>query len=237
MQFEFDFKPTQDYIAVMKTLLTYSAWLFLLAITAPSLAAQIAPAGSGFVDANRDGVNDLFTDADGNGINDVTGASYPHHFKFADADGDRVNDLWVDSDGDGVNDLLAGIQARQMHWVDIDGDGIAETQKGALRGRALKEHVLDTNRDGLNDITGEAYSGRTLSGYKYGNVHEELGLSDSDFIDANGDGMNDHFSGGKMLRGFQRGQRDLFIDRDGDGIADDRGIRSARSQRGRQGRK
>ena len=40
----------------------------------------------GYVDSNKDGVNDRFADADGNGVNDVTKKSYPHHFQFKDED-------------------------------------------------------------------------------------------------------------------------------------------------------
>lgn len=61
----------------------------------------------GFVDANRDGINDRFRDAEGDGRDDVSGTPYPHRFAFADQNQDGSNDLFVDRDGDGVNDLNA----------------------------------------------------------------------------------------------------------------------------------
>lgn len=153
----------------------------------------------GFRDRNRDGKNDLFLDANGDGINDVTGKAYQHKFKFVDKNKDKINDLFTDADGDGVNDL-------RVKFVDIDSDGI-------------NDNVVDVDRNHINDITGLRYTRKSLRGYKYGFIKEErLGMMRG-FIDEDGDGIAD-FPRGKMLRDMH----DRFIDRDGDGI-DDRRLR------------
>ena len=47
-----------------------------------------APALIGYVDENRDGINDRFRDADGDGIDDISAKPYPHRFRFVDEDAD-----------------------------------------------------------------------------------------------------------------------------------------------------
>jgi len=68
------------------------------------------------------------------------------------------------------------------------------------------------------------FNGRDLGGYRFGSVNEETGITSSEFKDADGDGMNDQFQAFARTRG-QSG-KDFFIDTDGDGIADDRGLGS-----------
>lgn len=220
--------------------LTVVFYLLAFAFSPTFLSAQqpgVSAAIAGFTDRNQDGINDRFTDADGNGINDVTGTAYPHTFRFIDQDGDGVNDVWRDADGDGVNDLLGEIQKRQMQWIDRDGDGIMDEEAGNLRGRALRVHVLDVDQDGKNDITGFVYTGRELGGYRYGFVDEENGISDSAFMDADGDGMNDRFADRDKGHGQGRPHIDVFIDEDGDGIADDRGLGRLRGRGKKKGKK
>lgn len=151
----------------------------------------------GFVDRNKDGKNDLFQDADGDGINDITKKPYPHGFKFEDKNGDNINDLYVDADGDGVNDLRAG-------FVDLDGDGICD-------------NAIDMNSDFINDITGLRYNRKNLRGYKFGFINEERLRLMRRFIDEDADGIPDFRMSRERLGG-----KDIFIDRDGDGIDDRR---------------
>jgi hypothetical protein len=146
----------------------------------------------GFEDTNGDGVNRLFHDANGDGVNDVDGKPYPHEFKFTDANGDGINDLWVDADGDGVNDLAARFETGKRNWMDEDGDGIADENPRPLRGRYLKKYVLDADHDGKNDVTGEPVSQMIV-----------------------------RFQGDR-LEGIRQRRMDRFIDRDGDGIDDNR---------------
>lgn len=204
--------------------MVYKVFLTLIFLSAFSASrGQSVPAMTGFVDANNDGRNDWFQDTNGDGVNDVTGKIYAHHFKFEDNNGDGVNDLWADADGDGVNDLLEAFQKKAAKWVDRDGDGIQDAVR-PLRGKALTVHVLDMDRDGKNDITQDVYSSKDIKGYQYGLVAEENGLSDPDYQDRNGDGMNDKYES-RQNQGNRFGQQmDQFIDNDGDGIADDRGI-------------
>jgi hypothetical protein len=148
----------------------------------------------GFVDADNDGKNDRFQDLNGDGTNDVDGKPYPHGFRFEDLDGDGNNDLWTDADGNGVNDLVQGPAAADGGWVDMDGDGMPDGDRGGPRGKSLKKAVLDVDRDGKNDITGEPIPKKGFKGSRYG------------WTKGRGPGT------------------DTFIDRDGDGMADDRGF-------------
>lgn len=202
----------------MKTIFKYSLYLFLLIAT---LSAQEDQSVTGFIDTDQNGINDQFADANGDGINDVDGAPYVHSFQFEDKNRDGLNDLWIDADGDGVNDLLN--QFQKQTWVDMDGDGIRDEGAGMLYGKALRVHVLDTNQDGLNDITGARITNESLGGYRYGQVDEEAGLSRR-FSELDGTGQDDASS---RRSDFERGRDnaiDVFIDQDGDGIADERGL-------------
>jgi hypothetical protein len=168
----------------------------------------------GFVDKNKDGINDKFHDADGDGINDVTKEKYKHRFKFVDENNDKVNDVFVDKDGDGVNDL-------ETKFVDEDKDEI-------------NDNVLDYSRDGINDITGLEYKKKDLMGYRYGIVEEEMKKTHKKFIDENGDGMHDPVA---RRRGFtdEDSIHDWFVDEDGDGICDGRRFGRCERHDGRGG--
>jgi len=160
----------------------------------------------GFIDMDRNGVNDWFRDVNGDGINDVDGQPYPHSYRFIDANNDGHNDLFSDADGDGVNDLNA-------HWNDRDGDGWCED-------------IIDTNRDWINDITGNRYNRRLLGGGRYGFIIEETRQQVHNYRDQDGDGQDD-----RMQR--QQGKQpvmDRFIDADGDGVCDQRGFNQHRRQ-------
>ena len=156
----------------------------------------------GFVDVDRDGINDRFRDADGDGRDDASGKVYAHRFAFAYQNKDGINDLFVDRDGDGVNDLNA------------------ECGQGEDGGCA---NVVDQDRNGVNDITGLRYTKNSLRGYRYGRIAEELRQPLPRFVDQDGDGMND-----LIQRFFNRMEMDghppfdRFIDEDGDGINDNR---------------
>lgn len=232
-----------DYIAIMKICQRKLCQFFFASIMLSAVWGLAVQAESprqesvGFTDQNRDGINDRFCDADGDGVNDVNREPYAHSFQFKDQNKDGINDLWADTDGDGVNDRLHDAQKARSQWVDMDGDGIQDTQSTGLRGKALMAHVLDVNRDGKNDITGEAYSGADLQGYRYGRVDEENGVTDTEFEDANGDGMNDRFIDEGRRRRFRNQNMDIFIDSDGDGIADDRGWKRLQKGKGQKGKK
>ena len=185
----------------------FAPHLLILLATVGTLRAQTPAAERiGYVDANRDGINDLFRDGNGDGIDDVSARAYPHWFAFVDEDEDGINDRFIDRDGDGVNDL-------DGRYADRDGDGHCD-------------NVVDHDGDGRNDITGLPYSPLSLNGYRYGRVFEEHRRVPPHFRDEDGDGMHD------VLRGFHREMqmrlehgRDLFLDEDGDGIHDGRQLR------------
>ncbi|MCI0511703.1 hypothetical protein L0128_00635 [candidate division KSB1 bacterium] len=193
-------------------------------------SSQFQPIG--YVDANRDGINDRFVDANGDGINDLTQQSYRHSFQFEDKNQDGINDIWVDGDGDGVNDLLViclkkqGIRP-QIEWLDHDGDGILDTEAQPSFKADLRQFVVDEDGDGKNDITGLKVENTNVLGFRYGRIDEELNLELKKFQDKNGDGMYDQLES-RLAQIMKKGNRmrphDLFIDRDGDGLADDRGF-------------
>ena len=157
----------------------------------------------GFVDKNKDGINDKFHDDNGDGINDVTKEKYEHRFKFVDKNKDKVNDVFVDKDGDGVNDL-------ETKFVDEDKDGV-------------NDNVLDYDKDKVNDITGLKYKNKAIMGYRYGIVEEEMKKTHKKFIDENGDGMHDPVARRWCFTDEDGdGIHDRFVDRDGDGVCDGR---------------
>ena len=170
----------------------------------PEESASPAPI-VGYVDADRDGVNDRFRDRDGDGVNDLNGQSYPHHFPFLDEDEDGVNDRFRDQDGDGVNDL-------DGRFRDQDGDGFID-------------NVVDFNGDRLNDITGAKYGPHGLLGYRFGRIFEERRHQVKQFRDADGDGMHDPLKRLHQRLRAQKRRMDFFLDEDGDGIDDARLLR------------
>jgi len=187
----------------------------------------------GYRDKNHDGINDRFTDANGDGFNDVTQKMYPHSFKFEDKNKDGKNDLWIDKDGDGVNDLMAtilknrGIQAK-TDWVDRNGDGLLDEDVMPKYATDLSEFVLDENHDNKNDITGLEVRADNTMGYRYGYIDEERNKAINKFIDKNEDGMHDKYANRfrhDTEMGARQGQYDYFIDTDGDGIGDGRGFK------------
>lgn len=202
-----------------------------------SMFAQTGEQPAGFTDTNHDGINDLFVDADGDGVNDLSKQPYKHSFTFVDRNGDGINDIWTDADGDGVNDHLGAAMAKESRMVDTDGDGIPDQQRSGLRGQKLFMFVLDEDGDGRNDITGIAYTASDLLGYRFGNVDEEKGITDERFADRNGDGINDKFLNPQRSMQLRRQGMDIFIDTDGDGIADDRSLQRMRGRGSQRGRK
>ncbi len=155
-----------------------SAVFMLLSGIGYSFAAERAPAPQrvpmpvekrAWLDRDTDGVHDLFRDADGDGVNDRTGAAYAHRFLWLDSDGDGLNDLFRDADGDGVNDL-------EVAFRDRDGDG-------------RDDNVLDYDADGRNDVTGLAYTRGDLQGNRHGYIAE--GDGSVPWVDEDGDGLAD----------------------------------------------
>jgi len=156
-----------------------------------------------------------FIDNNNDGINDL----------FSDTNGDGINDLTgqaymhlfriIDNNGDGINDF----------YIDIDGNGINDMVRTSILPQEIDDNIIDYDRNGINDITGIPY-----------NINNLQGLSGG-LIDYDGNGVDDRLQqifGKAGMRG-----RDLFIDKNGDGINDNRtkglGIRG-RKMRGRKGK-
>jgi hypothetical protein len=150
-------------------------------------------------DGNR--INDLFHDADGDGVNDVTGNAYRHTYQFRDSDGDGINDLFRDADGDGINDLASGQPNRPDDMpvaLDADGDGLNDVTGSPVHTAAGS--FRDEDGDGINDIApGAGMQGTGMQG---------AGMDR--FVDEDGDGINDG-------RGFHRERRSAGPDGKGPG--------------------
>ena len=186
-----------------------------------TIVLSLSPMGlfaQGFVDQNHDGVNDWFCDANGDGVNDVDGKAYAHDFEYADADQDGINDLWTDCDGDGVNDQLESLKQKYTRSVDYDGDGLIDEEVLSIPGKEMKNLVIDMDRDGVNDVTGESYSSSNIRGNAYGRVSASNGRQAGSSNRTGNEAKTESSS-----RGDAVGRSvDRFIDLDGDGIADDR---------------
>lgn len=204
-------------------------------------SSRVAPIG--YVDANQDGVNDLFRDTNGDGVNDVNQKRYRHQFRWQDQNGDGVNDLWRDQDGDGVNDLLHSVLLKRgikpkTPWIDKNADGIIDADAVPIFDADLKEFVLDMDGDSVNDITGVNISKSSTMGYRYGCIDEEMNQEIAKFIDKNKDGMFDEFSNrlkNDMQKFGHTRKFDYFIDSDGDGISDGRGFKRVGKKQSGQG--
>jgi hypothetical protein len=164
----------------------------------------------GFIDEDGDGRNDLFADADGNGIGDPDRpyAGYPYLMDrgYADLDGDGVNDHFVDFDGDGVDDHGRGPLGHGFGWVDDDDDGV-------------HDYFRDADGNGICDVSGMPY--RHSNGFQ---DDDGDGFNDL-FRDSDGDGVNDvdgmpYFAMPGWADRDGGGVNDFFHDVDGDGIND-----------------
>ena len=144
----------------------------------------------GYKDADRNGVNDIFVDSNGDGVNDIDKTAVCADMKFEDADDDGVNDIFVDMDGDGINDIY--LLSKNMP-------------------------VIDTNKDGINDITGMKYKKGFYNGSLTGFAIEERGIWLDDFKDDDND-----FTDDEIKNEFSINKMDSFVDEDGDGICDNR---------------
>lgn len=186
----------------------------------------------GFVDANNDGINDLCTDADGNGICEpgslYAGYSYFMAHGFVDGNLDRINDRFRNANCDGVNDVDGSLFGPGFGFVDADGDGVDDGTGMPFRhpfgfvdgnNDGVNDVFVDANGDGINDRTGVPYV--AMPGWADLNGD---GVNDF-FCDANGDGINDR-TGLPYGHGFGwvdadgDGVNDRFRDADGDGIND-----------------
>ncbi len=167
----------------------------------------------GFIDFDKNGINDLFCDANGDGINDINNQKYNHNFKFIDNNSDKINDIYIDEDGDGVNDL-------SVKFIDNNKDG-------------FNDNIIDSNKDWINDITGIIYNRRSLRGGRLGFILEERGIRVKKWIDKDGDGHYDNIEVRGQNRG--RGRMDHFIDADGDGVSDNRGFRRHKHRQNQNG--
>jgi gliding motility-associated-like protein len=126
--------------------------------------ADIEEAGGS--DENNDGVVDNFTDADGDGWDDIAGTSTP-----IDTDEDGNPDYTdLDSDNDGINDVIEGHPYEDLGVLDPDGDGVID-------------NLTDIDGDGWNDVSGSST----------GNVPDTDGdgIPDYQDVDSDNDGVND----------------------------------------------
>ena len=145
-----------------------------------------------YIDADKDNRNDIFRDANGDGVNDVTGLKYQHNFQFIDKNGDGINDIFKDENGDGVNDIdnkKSGAEKGQYtEFLDADGDGINDITGKKKEDRAF---FKDEDGDGIDDAV------------QMEEMRQSMRQRGKDvFIDTDGDGIND---GRDFSREIRRG--------------------------------
>lgn len=134
-----------------------------------------------YIDADKDNHNDVFLDADGDGVNDVDGLRYRHNFQFVDKNGDGINDVFRDANGDGVNDLdrkkTGAKKGEYREFLDADGDGVND-----ITGKTQKDTAVfrDEDGDGIDDAV------------QMTSMNQAMRQRGKDvFVDSDGDGIND----------------------------------------------
>jgi len=170
-------------------------------------------ADAAIVDTDGDGIYDVVTDVDGDGV--PTGAA--GGVTPVDSDGDDLADyLDVDSDNDGITDTV------EAGGVDADGDGVVDGFTDA-DGDGLDDAtataplpVADTDGDGLRDYLDLDSDGDGILDAIEGHDDDGDGVADvlPTGIDTDEDGIDDAFDpdNGGTPAGVQ--------DTDGDGVAD-----------------
>lgn len=198
----------------------------------------------GWIDADNDGKNDNFADANGDGVCDSghSYAGYPYlmDLGFTDADRNGINDRFADADGDGINDLSRHAYGQGFGFIDGNNDGINDNFRDAdgdgicdisgipyshpfgfadANNDGINDRFIDADGDGINDLNGRIFI--AMPGWVDLNddgVHDFFG-------DANGDGIDD-VMGMAYAHGFGwsdtdgNGQNDYFVDANGDGVND-----------------
>jgi hypothetical protein len=164
-----------------------TVFLMILFVVYPLSAKGNAPLdGFKYIDGDRDNRNDIFRDANGDGVNDVDGIKYKHKFPFIDKDRDGLNDVFRDADGDGINDIDSkniepGIR-QYYKYIDSEGEVIQGNNTiKATKPVLEKSTFIDEDGDGIND---EVQSKEIKKNMK------KRGKQDV-FIDKDGDGIND----------------------------------------------
>lgn len=167
----------------------------------------------GYADDNRDGVNDLYFDSNGDGKNDVDKAIICRNIEYKDDDNDGKNDLFRDEDGDGVNDLYV---------------------------ISKKIPVIDNDNDGKNDITGIKYKKGFYNGSLLGLAIEEKGVWLEDFSDKDNDGCDDDVKAefyGNKTDTFTDEDGDGICDNRSEDVLNKRTYRSVYKKETNKGRK
>ncbi len=206
-------RDVTQYLFIFGGKMSYKILSLIIILSSQIAFSQNNEQQIGFIDLDKNGINDLFCDANGDGINDINNQKYNHNFRFIDKNMDNINDLFIDEDGDGVNDL-------SVKFIDNNNDG-------------HNDNIIDSDNNWINDITGVIYNRRSLKGGRYGFILEERGLRIEKYLDDDGDGHYDNIE----FRGRGKGQMDHFIDMDGDGVSDGRGFRRHQQGQNRNGNK
>ncbi len=126
--------------------------LLLHAANAAAKNPHKAQAVLGGQDRNKDGKNDRFQDANGDGINDITGLPFqPQKFgngqkRYGSQKSQSARPAFLDENGNGIDDRLEGKKGTGMknalpemrrgrmdRFIDEDGDGIADHRMNRLR--------------------------------------------------------------------------------------------------------
>jgi large repetitive protein len=154
---------------------------------------------AGGIDSDNNGVLDVVTDTDKDGIADVvdpTTGGTPLPRPDTDSDG-RPNYIDRDSDNDGITDTI------EARGIDADGDGIAD-------------NFVDTDGDGFNDLTDPETLGTPLTS------PDKDGDGKANYldVDSDNDGIQDVIeAGGSDPDNDGRIGSGAITDTDGDGLS------------------
>ena len=165
---------------------------------------------AGGIDTNGDGVVDITTDTDGDGLANIYDTDNGGvNIANLDTDGDGIKNAYdLDSDGDGIPDVIeaggtdANNDGKLDGYTDTDGDGFAQSVDGDANNDGTAENTAgaliitgtDGNADGKPDTYPKANTDRT-------------GLPNPYDLDSDGDGILDVREAG-------------ITDTNNDGIAD-----------------
>lgn len=151
----------------------------------------------GYHDRDKNHINDLFKDANGDGINDITGKRYKHRFPFIDKNKDGINDFFIDTNGDGINDVKSKLYRKLYPCIDYNNDGINDITGKRYKKMSKKIKTLlkvskwvDVDRNS-SENSKTRYKKSTARVYGKGKYDT--------FIDKNKNGIDDRRESGKAV--------------------------------------
>ena len=197
---------------------------------------------AGGTDANRDGIEDAFVDADGDGFNDVVDGD-PNNSLGAGNDATDTNlggvltPTGADTDGDGTpnsfpNDNADSDNLYNFIDIDADNDGIVDNTEGQSTAGYIAPAGTDADGDGIDDAydANDALFGGAGSSFVLSDIDAATDIDSPDYLDSDsdGDGIPDviegHDTNGDVAADANSpsntGENGGAVDADNDGLLD-----------------